>query len=281
MTSMHVQYLHQPREVSLETLALCNARCIFCPYPTLTRKGVEMSTGLISRCINEMSTWSRPFFFSPFKVNEPFLDKRLQWICEEFERQCHAGRLRLFTNGSVLTPKNMQWMKTLMRVEHVWISLNSHCENEYEAIMGLRFDHTTRCMDELHAQMVTLSPFPHPVVVSKVAEDDATKNLAFYRYCVNRWPMFRCQIIKRDGWLGYIDPSNSTVPDLPCVRWYELSVLATGVVALCCMDGTGEFSIGDINQKSLLDVYNSPYWLSRRVTTISRRHFDPCARCTY
>src|SRR5262249_27338104 len=32
-------YLDYPQEVHIETLAMCNATCTFCPYPTMDRQG--------------------------------------------------------------------------------------------------------------------------------------------------------------------------------------------------------------------------------------------------
>lgn len=278
-------YIDQPMEVSLETLALCNARCTFCPYPTLERKGTKMSDALIARLIVEMSRFEHPFFFSPFKVNEPFLDARLPHICERFEEWCPKGRLRLFTNGSVLTDYNVYWVSRLERVEHLWISLNSTDPDEYEIIMGLNYEKTARKLDRLHDESVvyalTAKQWTIPVVLSKVADDDGEKNLRFWRDCQARWPRFRPCIIKRDGWLGYVSPANAFIPDQPCSRWYELSILATGKVALCCMDGTGEFAIGDCVQQSLLEIYNAPSYRERRLGIVSRKRYEPCQRCTY
>lgn len=67
-------YLDQPREVSLETLALCNAACEFCPYPTIERKGARMSDALITRLVGEMAQFPRPFYFSP--LSRKALDDR-------------------------------------------------------------------------------------------------------------------------------------------------------------------------------------------------------------
>lgn len=273
-------YLDQPFEVSIETLALCNARCTFCPYPTLERKGERMSSKLIFRLLGEMSRFEKPFFFSPFKVNEPLLDSRFIGICQTFNEATNIGRLRLFTNGSALTPQKIASIAKLRRVEHLWISLNSHVAEDYETLMGLNFDNTVRKLDALHLEKEA-DQFWQSVVISKVAEDDSNKNLQFVLYCTSRWPLFRPVIIKRDGWLGYVEPSNTLVPQKGCVRWFELSVMANGKVALCCMDGTGEFAIGDITTSSLLDVYNAPHWRERREYGVKRQQYEPCQRCTY
>lgn len=270
------QYLNQPLEVSIETLALCNARCTFCPYPTLERKGTRMPTAMIELLMYQMSKFEYPFFFSPFKVNEPLLDDRLPKICETFEKCCPHGRLRLFTNGSALTAEQRDWILNLKRVEHLWISLNSTNADDYERIMGLRYAITARRLDQLHESNTRI-----PIVISKVAEDDGEKNLTFFLDVTRRWPKFQCRIIKRDGWLGYVPPNSTHIPNQPCGRWFELSILATGKVALCCMDGTGEYAIGDVNSQTLLEVYNAPSYRERRIGIVSRKAYEPCARCTY
>lgn len=237
-----------------------------------------MSDAMICRFIDEMSTFRHLFFFSPFKVNEPFLDTRLILYLRRFDRMCENGKMRLFTNGSTLTQKLVHEIGDLQRVEHVWVSLNSCDPTEYMNIMKIKFENTARKLDQLHA----LDCFPHPVVLSKVADDDRTKNFEFIRACVLRWPRFSARLIKRDGWLGHVTPSDPRIPNTPCQRWFELSVMSNGIVSLCCMDGTGEYAIGDLGKGgTLLDVYNAPHWYTRRVSLATRRNYDPCSRCTY
>jgi sulfatase maturation enzyme AslB (radical SAM superfamily) len=276
---LHENYLETPFEVSLETLALCNAACTFCPYPTLERKFTKLSDNTIASLIDQMSEFDRSFAFSPFKVNEPLLDKRLLTILRTVNRRVPQAVLRLFTNGSPLTRETIHEIHALECVEHLWISLNSHEPEEYHRLMGLRMAHTVRNLDTLHDMMMS-GQFRHAVTVSKVSKAPEAE-FDFRFYCVTRWPLFKVQIIKQDGWLGYVPPSDPRIPDTPCMRWFELSILATGQVSLCCMDGKGEFIIGDINQQSMLDIYNNPKWRTRRELMLSRRSIHPCSTCTY
>jgi MoaA/NifB/PqqE/SkfB family radical SAM enzyme len=277
MRHQHADYLDQPYEISLETLALCNAACVFCPYPTLERKGTKMPDVLVYRLIHEMTRWEHPFFFAPFKVNEPFLDKRLIEFCTVATETTKA-RLRLFTNGTPLTPDLITSIASLQQVEHLWVSLNAHEADDYERIMSLPFDRTCKRLDDLHSR-VLWGAFPHPVVLSKVTTGSGDRE--FWEFCKARWPHFVVRFIKQDGWLGYVPPANPTIPDAPCLRWYELSIMASGVVSLCCMDGKGDFPIGNIREQSLLEVYNSPAWRDRRERQLSRKEVHPCATCTY
>jgi len=269
---MQREFLDYPIEVSIESLALCNASCTFCPYPTLERKGERMSDELLTRLVDEMVSWRRGLYFSPFKVNEPLLDQRTIPICERINRDSPDMVLRIFTNGSALTPDKVEQIARLKRVAHLWVSLNSHIPEQYEKVMGLDFERTAKRLDYLHSR-----PFPHTVVLSTVGYP----NEEFRRYCFDRWPNFESLAIKRDSWLGFVDAQKTEIPDTPCSRWFELSITATGKVALCCMDGEAAYSIGDVSKNSLLDVYNAPHWRERREKLMSRRDIHPCSICTY
>lgn len=271
---MREQYLDFPIEVSIESLALCNARCTFCPYPTLDRKGERMPDELLDRLIGELVSWQRPMYFSPFKVNEPLLDKRTIGVCERINRESPTVVLRMFTNGAALTPDKIEQVARLKNVAHLWVSLNSHIPEEYERVMGLKFEQTAKRLDYLHEHRQS---FPHNIVLSTVGYP----NEDFRYYCWERWPLFESVAIKRDAWLGYVDAQNKAIPDTPCSRWFELSIMANGKVALCCMDGEGAFSIGDVTTNTMLDVYNAPHWRDRREKLVSRRTIHPCATCSY
>ena len=269
---LRTYFSEQPNEVSLETQSLCNARCTFCPYPTLERIGTKMPDALIHRLIDEMAEWEHPFFFSPFKVNEPFLDKRLLPICRRFNERVPKGALRLFTNGSALTDKHVEGVAELKRVVHLWVSLNTHRPVEYAELMGLDFEHTARNLDRLHAR----EDFPHPVVVSRVGPEDD-----FGKYVRWRWPRFQVGIIKRDAWIDYTNPQDDVVPEKPCGRWWELNITASGKAALCCMDAEARYGFGDVNTQTLLEIYNHPTVKAWREGMQRKEAGAPCSGCTY
>lgn len=278
MTNLRQFYLDWPHEVSIETFSKCNASCSFCPYTTLERVGARLSDEVLDRIIEELKDHPWPFILSPFKVNEPFLDKRLIPFCRKVEESIPNANLRIFTNGSALTLKHIEEVASLKRVVHLWISLNSHEADKYHELMGLDFERTAANLDALHEY-----DFPHPVVISKVAAEgrDNPIQLEFVAYVARRWPKFQCHVIKPDGWLGDIPLGSDEIPDTACSRWFELSIMADGVVSHCCMDGEGKFPIGDVTKQSLFEVYNSPAWRKNRLTMWSRKNVHPCSTCSY
>lgn len=276
-------YLDWPKEVSIETFAKCNAACTFCPYTTLDRIGTKMPDEMIERVIDELRDHPWPFIISPFKVNEPFLDKRLLPICRMINDRLPQAHIRLFSNGSALTERHIDEVAQLVRVAHLWVSLNEHDGDRYKELMGLDFDRTCRNLDTLH-ERIENDLFSHPVVISKVMAGGypAERDIEFRQFVEARWPLFGTHLIKRDSWLGFVEPNDRPVPDEPCGRWFELNVMATGKVALCCMDGRGEYSIGDLNEQSVFEVYNGKAYRNQRLRQLSRMETgSPCSTCNY
>lgn len=275
---MRREFLEYPIEVSVETMALCNARCTFCPYPTIDRKGEKMPDELLNKLVDEMVSWDREVYFSPFKLSEPLLDKRMLPLCESINERSDRMVLRIFSNGSALTPQNIEGLSKLRRVAQLWVSLNSHIPEEYEKLMGLKFERTAKNLDYLHEQ-----DFPHAVMLSTVGYP----NEQFRRYCFDRWPKFESMAIKKDAWLGFTDAQVLDVPDTACSRWFELSVTARGTVSHCCMDDgqDSRWTIGDVNSQTLYEVYNAPRWRDRREQMVSRKSLSsessPCQQCSY
>ena len=272
---MQREFLDYPMEVTVETQALCNARCTFCPYPTLDRKGEKMSDELLNKLVDEIISWDRLMYFSPFKLSEPLLDKRVLPLCERINRESDKIVLRIFSNGSALTPKNLEGVAKLKRLSYLWVSLNSHIPEEYEKIMGLDFEQTAKKLDYLHGL-----DFPHQVMLSCVGYP----NEPFRRYCFERWPKFHSMAIKKDAWIDFTDAQFPEVPDTGCSRWFELNIISSGMAVTCCMDDgqNKDYHFGDLNTQTLYEVYNSPRWRDRRVSLISRRQLsDPCNKCSY
>lgn len=252
--------------------AVCNAACTFCPYPTLERKGTKMPDALLHRLVDELGTFEHAFHFSPFKVSEPLLDKRLWPVLQRVNDVAPLATTRIFTNAAALTWANAERLANVENVE-LWISFHEPDAEHYRREIGIDYDKVLANIDALHG-----SDFPHPVKVLTVG---AARGQRFVAFAASRWPYFDRAVIKQDAWLGFTSPDVAEVPDTSCVRWFELSIMANGVVSLCCMDGKGEFPIGDVNTSTMLEVYNAPHWRDRRERMISRREVYPCSTCSY
>jgi len=275
--------LDYPGAVHLETWAKCNAACNFCPYPTLDRKGEKMPDVLIEKILMDLEDIpeDQPFYFSPFKVNEPFLDKRLLPLLEDVNERLPNAILTLFSNGTPITEAKIDRVAKLNNVEHLWISLNDHRLDEYQELMQLPLDKTLKRLDLLHSKKA-FGDFPHKVVISRVKDLTSADN-EFERWVNERYPLFDVVMLKREAWIDFHDHEaiETQVPTTKCSRWYEIDITSTGVVSLCCMDGQAQYTIGDVSKQHVLEVFNSPSYRRMREGHKTRQAYEPCQRCSY
>jgi MoaA/NifB/PqqE/SkfB family radical SAM enzyme len=277
-------YLDYPALVHLETQAVCNAACDFCPYPTLGRKGTRMPDAVIGKVIEDLAEIPRDlaFQFAPYKLSDPFLEPRLFDILAHVNERLPNARINLITNGSALAERNLDRLSRVRSIGYVNVSVNTHDAGEYERVMQLPFDRTLARLDALHERK-RAGRFAFLIRLTRVSGGRATDH-AFLEWSRARYPAFEPAIIPRNDWIGEVVTAGALaeVADAPCHRWFDMSITATGVVAMCCMDGEARYPKGDVTKHHVLEIYNQPHLRELRQRLASRRLAgSPCDRCTY
>lgn len=279
--------LDYPAHVHIETQAVCNAACNFCPYPTLERKGAVMDDALIDKIIGDLTDIPQihKFQISPLKVSEPFMDRRIFDILEKIHTHLPNATVALTTNASPLTPKKLERLAAFERIAYLWVSFNDHRPEEYEAAMQLPYKRTIERLDMIHAAKAA-GWFKSRVVLSRVGDGDTTNpsqdDFDFGLFVNRRYPLFQASLFKKINWLGQVGGvPPPPPPDIGCNRWFELSITATGVVAHCCVDGEAKWPIGNVRDQHVLEVYNNPEYRRLREATTSRLEVSPCNQCAF
>ncbi len=273
-------YVDYPMRVGIETYAVCNAACDFCPYPTMKRKGQRMSDELLEKILNDLEEIPSDVHFSinPSRINEPFLDKRLLPLLERINQRFENAGIILFTNGSPLTESVLDRLACIDRIELLNVSFNDHRRDEYERVMKLPYDRTVEILDELHCRLVS-GRFPIAPRISRVG-DGTVVDGEFLDWCGSRWPGFRAMVSPRMDWMGKVQCGNFTMtPDVPCMQWFTLQILADGRDAYCCTDHDAEKGFGNIQNSTLLELYNHDQRRRLRVQLPSRRQVAACVNC--
>lgn len=279
-SSPHLDY---PHHVHLETLAVCNAACGFCPYMELDRKGTRMPDALIEKIIDDLSAIPPEVTFNlaPYKVNEPFLDKRLPDVLEAVNARTPNAMICLFSNGSAFTEANLKRVARLRNIRYLVISLNEYQSDPYFDLMKMPLARTLDRLRLLHDQLSS-GAFGHPVIINRVMDGTDT-DTEFVKWGRQTFPGFQTTLSTRKDWNGQVDERTTfeSAPNLPCRRWFDLSIMATGLTTMCCMDGTGEWAIGDAKTHHLLEIYNAPAYKAVRAGATSRHEIEACRNCTH
>lgn len=273
-TSRYVDY---PLQVNIETLALCNAKCNFCQYPDILRKGDEMPDDVIRKILGELcaTPTDLPFTVTLAGVSEPFLDKRIfDHIAYINETLPHAN-VAINTNGAPLNERNIERLAKL-KIAWMGISVNDYRKAEYEESMKISYDRTIGVLDMLHAKRKS-GEIPFNVGVTR-AGDGSIHDLHFIDWVQTAYPALTRNYSPQFSWVG--EASSALAPMAGCTHWFDITVRSSGQVAFCCIDGHIAFPRGDLKTQNILEVYNAPEYRRLRVTHVTRREIDQCRTCS-
>jgi hypothetical protein len=274
----HSRYVDFPLRVSIETAAVCNAACDFCPYPSLERKGTTMSK-LIYKILNDCRDIPQdiPFAVTLARVNEPFLDPRIYDISAWINETLPNAGLNLFSNGTPLTDNNLDRLAKLQRINFLNVSVNDRRPQEYEQVMQLSHSLILERLAAIH-RFKAEGRLTFPVHLSRVG-DGTCHDEAFRLWANSKFPLFEVQILRRSDWNGVVQLIGSPVADVGCVQWFTLHFLADGRNAFCCIDSDGSMGSGDVSATHALDIYNEPERRQLRLNILSRLDVEKCRNC--
>lgn len=275
------QCLDYPMFVTVETLALCNAACEFCPYPSMERKGDRMSDELFEKIIHDLKDIppSHSFSMHLSRVNEPFLDNRIFDFYRLVNRSLPQAKVAFFSNASVLTEAKTAQLSDITNVEFFILSFNDHRKDEYERVMQIPYERSVKHITALHERKQA-GELDFPILISRVG-DNTPADQEFIEWCESRFPDFIVTVRPRGDWIGMTSPKDFPVPKAGCKQWFQLHILADGRDAFCCIDAEGKFGYKQNAQfQHVLDIYNLPERRAIRANARYRQEVEICTNCT-
>lgn len=258
----------RPPSITVETFNVCNLKCKMCPYELMTRKKEKMAMELFTEIVDQaVQAGINELQLSNF--NEPLLDDLL------FERVRYAKdnnmRVRFVSNGTLLTEdKIAQILDT--GVDSITFSFDGATRETYEKIrVGADFDAVTRNILSLIEERNRRGLEKPRISMNFVVQEDNFHEVPQFR---NMWKdaadhvsFVPANSLRGDRPApGGLDTTRSRT--YPCVNlWYDLVVLSSGKVALCCQDYDGAVIVGDLTRQTIEEV-----WSSRTFTRIRELH---------
>jgi sulfatase maturation enzyme AslB (radical SAM superfamily) len=280
-------FMEYPMNIQLETVGRCNANCTFCPHEQLDRKYEEMSDALFAKIIDEAATIPRdnPLNFYLNVINEPFMDKKIFERIQMINEKVPHATIGFYTNLNVLPRDFFAKMRKAQRITSFNVSFNAANREEYEASMRIDFDRTVANLRGFLAANREHKMVPAPICLSRIATLDE-RDQRFIPECDALFEGFQSgvdyapTVKRRANWLGEVSSDQTSVPlRSPCMQWLNISVFCDGTVPHCCMDATGKYGFGNVNEHSLLEIYNSPKFRVMREAVLGRGAIHPCNTC--
>ena len=234
--------------VEIETINRCNGGCSFCPVSVQndTRPFQVMTKELFEKIIGELQELDYSGRISPFSNNEPFLDDRIINFTKYMREHLPKARIHLFTNG------------TLMSVE------------KYREIMQYLDE---LIIDNYNQQLKLIEP------VEKIKE-----------YCMQHIELIsktdivlrkQNEVLTTRGGDAPNRHNQISYPKVKCALPYrQLIIRPSGEVSLCCNDALGKYTLGNINDEKIIDIwYGKRFQEIREKIRNGRENIAICKYC--
>jgi radical SAM protein with 4Fe4S-binding SPASM domain len=232
----------------IETFNKCNGLCAFCPVNARddTRIHTLMPDELFYDIIGQLKSLNYSGFLSLFSNNEPFLDSRLTEFTKHARESLPNAYLHLWTNGSLLTAE---------KYEAVIGYLNELVINNYNDAKELNG--------------------PVKKVFDYIGDN---KELTAKTTIVLRK---QNQVLSTRGGTA---PNKKIYRDFGGETCYfpfrQMVIRPTGKVSLCCNDPLGKYTLGDLTEQSVTDVwYGEKFREIRELISKGRKNVAACAHC--
>lgn len=232
--------------IEIETVNRCNGKCTFCPVNVneKQRKYAKMEEGLFKKIISELKDINYEGELALFSNNEPFLDERIIEWNKYARKELPGAYIYLFTNGSLLDIQKVQ--EIIKYIDKLVI--DNYDENELNC---------------------------------KLKEIDVWRKNTQNEKKVVIVPRKRNEILTSRGGQA---PNKRMIRGIRAKCFYpykQLVVRPDGKISLCCNDALGIYTMGDLNKKSILQIWNSKEYkrLRLEMKKHGRRRLKLCKNC--
>jgi len=255
-----------PEYFLIQTISLCNAKCLICPYGDMVNKQKQgrMKMDLFRKIIDEASIYQgKVKQIMPYLMNEPLLDKTLIEKIRYIRLKNPNVWIHLVTNGSLLDEERGD---QLLRspINSIKISMLGHRKATYEKVMGLtdydkileqimRFAEKAVRIKGYDSVLISFTNTPGAVLDDEIEEASGFWEARGIKYEIINHPISRADNVK------ILDaPRHQTISGCNSIWRNEMvHILFNGDVILCCMDWRREVILGNVNNQSIKKIWNN------------------------
>lgn len=234
--------------IEVETINRCNGVCSFCPVNKNVDPRIEtrMSRELFYHIVDQLAKMDYVGKFTTFSNNEPLLDERIIEFNRYAREMLPKARMHLFTNGTLFTlDKFIALTEILDELVIDNYQQELQLKKPCKEIVDYCEDHP-----ELKKKVTIVLRKPQEILTSRGGNAPNRKDIKEY-------------------------------PDDRCVLPFkQMIVRPDGKVSLCCNDATGQYTLGDLNNESLTDVwFGTKFTKVREALYKGRRYCGNCMHC--
>jgi radical SAM protein with 4Fe4S-binding SPASM domain len=286
--------IDNPLVVYVEPSSYCNLECRFCPQHT--GKGefpkYNMSVDIFKKILSDIGNFKvKPSLMRFCGIGDPLFNKNIAELIRLADQANIVQRTEVITNGILLNDEIINsFAKHLGRIV---VSVEGLSNEDYKNFALRKVD-----FDKFVHKIKQLYDFPgrkcivHIKIHNQAVLDINRKKRFFEIFTpisdeiyienlVDLWPEKKSNLGVNNGHRFVSDPIRES---LVCPQIFKsLQVNADGRVLPCCVDWKSINIVGDINENSLLDIWNGKPLMNLRVKHLHGKRYDfsPCKGCNH
>jgi MoaA/NifB/PqqE/SkfB family radical SAM enzyme len=279
-----------PRSVKIEISPRCNYRCGFCALRTReVQPKWDMDFNLFKRITREMRE-AGVEEVGVFYLGESFMNPRLLVDCIRYLKQDIAmPYVFLTSNASMAFPEAVDACMSAGLDSLKW-SVNAADEEQFEKIMGVAGKLFHRALDNIQNAWEVRRDGGYQTGLyassihydgDQLAKMEALLNARVRPYVDQHYwlPLYSMGAFatQREEQLGYRPTAgnqgrlDALREPLPCWSAFtEGHVTAEGKLSACCFDATANWTMGDLNQQSFMEAWNSTAFVNLRAAHLRK-----------
>lgn len=277
--------LPAPKSVKIELTGRCNYRCAFCALRTRSvQPKSDMDWSLFQRITTEMRRAGveeiGPFFLGESFMAPELLEKAIRWC----KTDLGFPYIFLTTNGSLADAEIVDKLMDA-GLDSLKFSVNFHGQDQFREVAGVSARWWLKSLSHLREARSVRDKggYTCGIYASSILFDDdqAHKMEGLLEWAVRPYvdehyflPLYSMGSLatKREEELGYRPIAGNQArigalrDPLPCWSAFtEGHVTAQGKLSACCFDADSRWEMGDLNDSSFMESWNSEKFQALRL----------------
>lgn len=292
-----------PPAAKIELTSRCNFKCAFCATGQNLRPKKDMDKGLFKKVATELRE-AGVDDIGLFFLGESFLVPWLPWAINFLKEELNTSYVFLTTNGSASTPMKMRECFEA-GLDSLKFSFNYADAEQFATVTNVNprlfgnvlsnVRKSRAIRDEVERSTGRRCNLFASYILFDGEQGDKMKELVAELETildeVYQLPLYSHGDLASEGehergWApdgGNRGRKGALVPHLPCwVLFTEAHICYDGALAGCCFDHSNIFDMGNLNDISFMEAWNSPKFVELRQHHLNLDvHGTACEDCIY
>jgi len=252
-----------PSRVLLEMTSNCNLSCTMCPRNHLTREKMDIDSHLFKKCVDELETIGIDGLWI-YNIGESLLHKNFQGLVNYVSQKKNLGPIWLSSNGLDLN-NNFAEIIINSNIHFMNLSINATSQEVYDKISPTgNWNQTIQNFHNFLNKKITSKnkkPFTRVQIIDqKYACNEIDQFLNKYSQLADIISVNTLEAFSQDEQNNLEYASIRERPHKKkCnrVKRKDLFIFSNGETTFCDTDFNGQFSLGNVKDKSISQIWNS------------------------